>query len=58
MEKLPRQFQRLQGKPPEYTPSQLEGLHALVSTSRGRIRSTEIGISSIVIHPDHQIPTT
>ena len=58
MAELPRQSQRLQGKPPEYTPSQREGLRALVSSSSDRIRSTKIGSSSIVVHPDHQIPTT
>ena len=58
MAELPRQSRRLQGKPPEYTPSQLEGLCALVSSSSSRIRSTEVEVSSIVVHPDHQIPTT
>ena len=58
MADFPRQSRRLKGKPPKYSPSQLEGLRALVSSSSGRIRSTEIGSSSIVIHPDHQIPTT
>ena len=58
MVELLRQSRRLQGKPPEYTPSQLEGLHALVSSSSGRIRSTEIGTSSIVVHPNYQTPIT
>ena len=58
MAEFPRQSRRLQGKPPEYTPSQLKGLRALVSSSSGRIRSTEIGNSSIVVHPDYQTPTT
>ena len=58
MVELPRQSHRLLGKPPEYTPSQLEGLCALVSSSSGRIRSIEIGSSSIFVHTNHQIPTT
>ena len=58
MAELPRQSRRLQGKPPKYTPSQLEGLQALVSPSDNRIRSTEAESSSIIVHHDHQIPTT
>ena len=53
MAKLPRQSRRLQGKPPEYTPSQLEGLKTLVAHSISRIRSTEPGESSIITHPDY-----
>ena len=58
MAELPRQSRRLQGKPLEYTPSQIEGLRALVSPSDSRIRSTEAGESSIVVHPDYQLQTT
>ena len=58
MVELPRQSRRLQGKPPEYSPSQLEGLRALVSSSSGRIKSTEVGTSSIVVHPGYQTPIT
>ena len=58
MANLPRQSQRIQGKPPEYSPSQLEGLRAMVPRSSRRLRSTEVESSAIVIHPDHQVPTT
>ena len=58
MAELPIQSRTLQGKPPEYTPSQLEGLRALVSPSDSRIRSTEARESSIVVHPDYQLQTT
>ena len=53
MAELPRQLCRIQGKPPEYTPSQLEGLKALVPHTTSRIRSTKPGESSIITHPDY-----
>ena len=55
MAELPRQSRRLQGKPPKYTPSQLEGLRALLSPTESRIRSKEAGESSIFVHPDYQL---
>jgi len=55
---LPRQSRRIQGKPPEFSPGHLEGFRALVPHSSRRLRSTEADSSAIVIHPDHQIPTT
>lgn len=58
MAKLLRQSHRLQGKPPEYTPSQLEGLRALVSPSDSRVGSPKAGESSLIVHPDYQIQTT
>ena len=51
---LPRQSHRLWGQPPEYTPSQLEGLRALVTPSESRVGSPEAGESSLVIHPNYQ----
>ena len=57
MAELPRQSRRLQGKPPKYTPNQLEGLRALVSPSDSRIRSKKVGESYIVVHPDYQLQT-
>ena len=53
MAKLPRQSHRLQGKPPKYTSSQLEGLRALVPHTTSRIRSMVPGESSIITHPDY-----
>ena len=58
MAELPIQSRRLQGKPPEYTPSQLEGLQALVSPSDIRVGSLEAGESSLIVHLDYQIKTT
>ena len=52
MAELPRQSRRLQGKPPEYTPSQLEGLKALVPHTTSRIQSTKLGESSLITHPE------
>jgi len=43
MAELLRESRRLQGKPPEYSPSQLEGLRALVSASDSRVGSPEVG---------------
>ena len=53
--KLPRRSRRTQGKPPEYTPSQLEGLKSLIPNVIGRTRLTEQGESSIIIHPDFEV---
>ena len=60
MVELPRQSRRLQGKPPEYTSSQLEGLKAVVVPHTiSRIRSTETRESSIITHPNyHEINQT
>ena len=58
MAELPRQSRRLQGKPPDYTQSQLEGLQALVSSSDSRVGSPEARESSLIVHPDDQIQTT
>jgi len=51
---LPTQSGRLRGKPPEFSPSQLEGLRALVTPSDSRVGSPEEGESSLVVHPDYQ----
>lgn len=51
------QSDRLQGKPPEYSSSQLEGLRALVSPSDSRVGSPEARESSLIIHPDYQKQT-
>ena len=53
MVELPRQSRRLQGKPPEYTPSQLEELKALVLHIISRIRLTKLRESSIITHPNY-----
>lgn len=58
MAELPRQSRRLRGQPPEYTPSQLEGLKALVTSSESRVGSPEARESSLVIHPDYHVPAT
>ena len=55
MVELLRQSRRLRGQPPEYTPSQLEGLRALVSPSDSRVGSPEVGESYLTIHPDYQV---
>ena len=55
---LPRQSRRLRGQPPEYTPSQLEGIRALVSPSDSRVGSPEAGESSLIIHPNYQAQAT
>ena len=54
MAELPRQSRRLRGQPPEFSPSQLEGLRALVTPSESRVGSPEEGESFLVIHPDYQ----
>lgn len=51
---LPRKSRRLQSQPPEFSPSQLEGLRALVTPSDNRVGSPEEGESSLVVHPDYQ----
>jgi len=51
---LPRQSRRLRGEPPKFSPSQLEGLQALVTPSESRVGSPEEGESSLVVHPDYQ----
>ena len=58
MAELPRQSRRLRGKPPEYSPSQLEGLRALVTPSDSRVGSSEEGESCLVVHPDYQVQAT
>ena len=58
MAELPRQSRRLRGQPPEYTPSQLEGLRALVTPSESRVGSPKAGESSLIIHPNYQVPVT
>ena len=55
MAELPRQSHRLRGKPPEFTPSQLEGLRALVTPTESRVGSPEAGESSFIVHPDHLV---
>jgi hypothetical protein len=55
---LPRKSRRLRGQPPEYSPSQLEGLRALVTPSDSRVGSPEEGESSLVVHPDYQVQAT
>jgi len=55
---LSRQSSRLRGKPPEYSPSQLEGLRALVTPSDSRVGSPEDRESSLVVHPHYQVQAT
>jgi len=55
---LPRQSHRLWGQPPEYSPSQLEGLQTLVKPSDSRVGSPEDRESSLVVHPDYQVQET
>ena len=55
MAELPRQSRRLQGKPPKYTPSQLEGLRALVPPSDSIFGSPEAGDTSLIVHPNYQV---
>ena len=54
MSELPRKSRRLRGQPPEFSPSQPEGLRALVSPRDSRVGSPEEGESSLVVHPDFQ----
>jgi hypothetical protein len=51
---LPRKSRRLRGQPPEFSPSQPEGLRALVTPRDSRVGSPEEGESSLVVHPDFQ----
>jgi len=51
---LPRKSRRLQSQPPEFSPSHLEGLRALVTPSDSRVGSPEEGEYSLVVHPDYQ----
>ena len=53
MVELPRQSRRLQGKPSQYTSSQLKGLKVVVPHTIRKIRSTKLGESSIITHPDY-----
>ena len=55
MAELLRQSCRLRGQPLEFSPSQLEGLQALVTPSDSRVGSPEKGESSLVVHPDYQV---
>ena len=54
MAELPRKSRRLRGQPPKFSPSQLEGLRALVTPSDSREGSPEEGESSLVVHPGYQ----
>jgi len=54
VDELPRKSRRLQGQPPEFSPSQLEGLRALVTPSDSREGSPKEGESSLVVQPDYQ----
>ena len=58
MAELPRKSRRLRGQPPEFSPSQLEGLKVLVTPSDSRVGSPEEGESSLVVHPDFQALVT
>ena len=58
MAELPRQSCRLRGQPPEFSPSQLEGLRALVTPSDSRVRTPEDRESSLIVHPDYQFQAT
>ena len=53
---LLRKFRRLRGQPPEEVPSQLEGLKVLVTPRDSRVGSLEEGESSLIVHPDFQMP--
>ena len=54
MAELPRKSCRLRGQPPKFSPSQPEGLRALVTPRDNRVGSPEEGESSLVVHPDIQ----
>ena len=58
MAELLRQSRRLRGQPPEYTPSQLEGLRALVTPSDNRVGSPDDRESPLIVHPDYQVQAT
>ena len=55
MAELPRRSRRTQGKPPEYTPSQLERLKSLIPNVISITGLTEQGESSIIIHLDSEV---
>ena len=55
MAELPIQLRRTQGKPPEYTPSQLERLKTLIPHTISRTGSKEQGESSVITHPDFEV---
>lgn len=54
MAELPRHSHRMQGKPPEYTPSQLENLKS-ERGQQSRTGSTEQEETSVIIHPDYEV---
>lgn len=54
MVELPRKSHRLRGQPPEFSPSQPEGIRALVTPRDSRVGSPKEGESSLVVHPDFQ----
>lgn len=54
MVELPRQSHRLRGQPPEFSPSQLQGLQSLVTPSESKVGSPKEGESSLVVHLDYQ----
>ena len=54
MVELPRQSRRMQGKPLEYTPSQLEKLKSEKGKTSGT-GSTEHEETSIIIHPKYEV---
>ena len=51
---LLRKSRRLRGQPPEFSPSQPEGLKVLVTPRDSRVGSPEEGESSLIVHPDFQ----
>ena len=52
MAELLRKSRRLRGQPPEFSPSQPEGLRSLVTPKDSRDGSPEKGESSLVVYPD------
>ena len=54
MAELPSQSRRMQGKPPEYTPSQLEKLKSEKGQTSGT-RSTKHEETSVIIHLDYKV---
>lgn len=54
MAELLRKSRRLRGQLPEFSPSQPEGLRALVTLRDSRVGSLEEGESSLVVHPNFQ----
>ena len=54
MTELPRKSRRLWSQPLEFSPSQPEGLRALVTPRDSRVGSPEEGESSLVVHPNFQ----